>query len=159
SVPAQRFLALRDHYSLMTDMLPVVQELLDVLPKQFGPKLGYMTAIVHGNGFDLENIDAELGFAIELDAGSTVRLPSDRVLAVRELPAIERMATVARHGSFENNCRSYSALGQWLERHDLRLAAPAREVFLVPPSCDDLDSVVVEIQAPVARAAPVPVPG
>ncbi len=155
SVPAQRFLALRKQYSLMSDMLPVVQELLEILPKQFGPKLGYMTAIIHGSSFDLENVDAELGFAIDLDAGDSFRLPSERVLTVRELPAIQTMATVARHGSYENNCRSYGALGAWLEENELSLAAPAREVFLVPPACDDLDSIVVEIQAPVARAAPV----
>ncbi|MEM7588323.1 MAG: hypothetical protein AAF560_33355, partial [Acidobacteriota bacterium] len=120
----------------------------------FGPKLGYMTAMLHGE-FDVENVDIELGFALDSDSASSFALPSEKVLAVRELPAVETMATVARYGTFVNNCRSYGALGGWLEHNGYTLAGVAREVFLQPPLPGREDEVVVEIQVPVEKALPV----
>ena len=150
-VPAQRFLALRETFPIMTDTAGVVGEMLQVLPERFGPKLGYMTAILHNAGYSFENVDIEMGFAVELDGPSSVSLPSERVLAVRELPAVQTMATVARIGSYENNCRSYGALGLWLESNGYAIDGVAREVFLEMPKegCD----FVVEIQMPVKPAA------
>ncbi|MEM8964197.1 MAG: MerR family transcriptional regulator [Acidobacteriota bacterium] len=154
SVPAQRFLSLRETFPGMGDTLGVLGEMLQVLPERFGPKLGYMTAMLHGASFNLENVDIEMGFATDLDTDTSTRLPSDRVLAVRELPAVETMATVARVGSFENNCRSYGSLGLWLEQNGYTFADTAREVFLQLPCPDTGADAVVEIQVPViARPA------
>lgn len=148
-VPAQKFLSMRETFPLMTDTLGIVQEMLQILPDRFGPRLGYMTAILHNPSFDFEDVDIELGFAVEAESGESVRLPSDKVLAVRELPAFETMATVARVGPFENNCRSYAALGSWLETNGYTFAGAAREVFLQPPCAGTEDEIVVEIQVPV----------
>ncbi|MEM9292885.1 MAG: MerR family transcriptional regulator [Acidobacteriota bacterium] len=149
SVPAQKFLAMRETFPLMTDTLGVVQEMLQVLPDRFGPRLGYMTAILHNPSFNFEDVDLELGFAIGAESGESITLPSDRVLEVRDLPAFETMATVARVGPFENNCRSYALLGGWLESNGYTFAGPAREVFLQPPCAGPEEDIVVEIQAPV----------
>lgn len=156
SVPAQRFLAMRETFPIMTDTASVVSEMLQVLPQRFGPKLGYMTAILHNADYSFENVDIEMGFAVDLDIETSVSLPSDRALAVRELPAVEHMATVARLGSFENNCRSYGALGSWLETNSYEIGGVAREVFLEIPKegCD----FVVEIQMPVKPTAPPALP-
>ncbi|MEM6456201.1 MAG: helix-turn-helix domain-containing protein, partial [Acidobacteriota bacterium] len=107
----QHFLSLRETYPSMTDTGEIFREILQILPERFGPRLGYMTAIMHGVQFDTQNIDIELGFAIQSDSVDQVRLPSQRVLSTRELPAVETMATVARVGSTANSCRSYGALG------------------------------------------------
>ncbi|MEM1181791.1 MAG: MerR family transcriptional regulator [Acidobacteriota bacterium] len=150
-VPAQRFLSMRETFPIMTETAAVVGEMMQIVPDRFGPKLGYMTAILHNAGYSFENVDIEMGFAVDMAVESSVRLPSERVLAVRELPAVSTMATVARLGSYENNCRSYGALGRWLETHDYAIDGVAREVFLEMPKegCD----FVVEIQVPIKPAS------
>ena len=156
SVAAQRFLSLRETFPQMTDSADVLGEMLQVLPDRFGPKLGYLTAILHRADYSFENVDIEMGFAVDLEADASVQLPSDRVLAVRELPAVQTMATVARLGSYENNCRSYGALGQWLETSGYAIDGLGREVFLEIPQegCD----FVVEIQVPVKPVGPAALP-
>ncbi|MEM6457468.1 MAG: MerR family transcriptional regulator [Acidobacteriota bacterium] len=154
AVPAQRFIGLRETFAQLTDTLPVVQEMLRVLPGRLGPRLGAMTAMLHGS-FTLENADIEFGFTVLADAddaATRIALPSARQLTMRELPAVETMATVARVGSFENNCRSYGALGRWVERSDYAIDGVAREVFVQPPRPGCEDETVVEIQVPVRRA-------
>ncbi len=158
AVPAQRFLSLRETFPMMTDTLSVVEEMLHLLPERFGPRLGYMTAILHGARFDFEDVDIELGFAADVENSTAVRLPSERVLEVRELPAVETMATVARVGAFENNCRSYGALGAWLEGNGFTFADAAREVFLQFPRPGEQEEIVVEIQVPVERSSPMSLP-
>ncbi|MEO1086171.1 MAG: GyrI-like domain-containing protein, partial [Acidobacteriota bacterium] len=91
-----------------------------------------------------------------IDVETSVSLPSERVLSVRELPAVETMATVARHGSFENNCQSYGALGRWLESHSYVIDGVGREVFLEMPR--EGADFVVEIQVPVKPAGAAPAP-
>ena len=155
-VPAQKFLALRETFPIMTDTLPIVQDMLKILPDRFGPRLGYMTAIMHSSGFRFEDVDLEFGFAIDAESDTSVRLPNDRVLAVRELPAVETMATVARVGPFQNNCLSYAALGGWVESNGYTFAGAGREVFLHPPCTGSEDDIVVEIQVPVHKERSVP---
>jgi effector-binding domain-containing protein len=72
------------------------------------------------------------------------------MLRVHTLPAISTMATVLRIGGFEQNCRSYGAIGMWVEDSGYRIAGPGREVLIQPPRTDYLDEMVTEIQFPVA---------
>jgi effector-binding domain-containing protein len=62
------------------------------------------------------------------------------------------MATVVQVGGFEQNCRSYGAIGLWVEDNGYRLAGPGREVLIQPPRTEQLDEMVTEIQFPVERS-------
>ena len=158
SIPRQTFLSLRQVLPHMTDAFPVVQEMLTVLPERYGPKLGYLTAILHNPEFDFQNVDLEIGFMVEPDMVDSVSLPSERVLETRELPAEESMATVIRLGRPENSCASYFDLGGWLDTHRYQFSGAGREVFLQPPFPGKEDEMVVEIQFPVTRDAAIPLP-
>jgi hypothetical protein len=48
--------------------------------------------------FEVDRIDVEVGFVLQADLQSEVRLASGEPLSVRELPAVERMATCVRIG-------------------------------------------------------------
>ena len=56
--------------------------------------LAPLTAILHQDLFEDQNIDPEIGFVIAEAYESEIVLPSERVMAVGVLPAVETMVTV-----------------------------------------------------------------
>ncbi|MEL7061581.1 MAG: MerR family transcriptional regulator [Acidobacteriota bacterium] len=152
SVPAQSFLGLRTTFPLMSEIRPIVEEMLAVVPGRLGPRVGHLTAVLHDAAFDFENVDVEFGFALtagvpDLDA---MRLPSGRILEPRELPAAPTMATAAQVTTLEGKCLSYAEIGRWIEDHGYTFAGAGREVFLQPPAPGTCD-LVVELQFPIVE--------
>jgi effector-binding domain-containing protein len=74
-------------------------------------------------------------------------------LSVRELPAVERMATCVRIGLPERAHLITGKIGVFLEANGYGLGGPSREVFLQPPRADRMEESVVEMQFPVAVIA------
>ncbi|HKQ12206.1 MAG TPA: GyrI-like domain-containing protein, partial [Steroidobacteraceae bacterium] len=101
--------------------------------------------------FELDRIDVEAGFVVEDAVPGDLRLASGEPLRVRELPAVERMATCVRIGLPERAHLITGKVGVFLEANGYSLAGPSREVFLQPPRPDRMEESVVEMQFPVAK--------
>jgi effector-binding domain-containing protein len=128
----------------------IMEELLHVLPARLGQEtLGFFTTVIHSETLESDQIDIELGVILEAADDLRVTLPSQRTLMVQILPAVALMATVVRMGGFEKNCQSYGAIGMWVEENGYQIAGPGREVLIQPPTSDNLDEMVTEIQFPV----------
>ena len=75
-----------------------------------------MTAIAHAQEFEVDRIDVEAGFVLQGEPPqSPVRLASGEPLSVRELPAVERMATCVRIGLPERAHLITAKIGVFLE--------------------------------------------
>lgn len=153
SVPAQPFLSFRETFAGVPEAEGAVVELTQTVPRRFGRRLGHLTALLHSEAFELEQMDVEFGYVLDHPVHETLTLPSGRVLTPSELPAIETAACSVRVGSFEKCYLNYGALGAWVEANRYELLTPHREVMMAPPAPPDEDRAVVEIQMPIRTQA------
>jgi DNA-binding transcriptional MerR regulator len=149
-VPAQRYLSLREVLPNADAALGIMRELVQWLPARVGAEtLEHFATVIHSETLESDRLDIELGAILSGARPVAATSLNDRVLRVQTLPAIATMATVVRVGGFEQNCRSYGAIGLWVEDNGYRIAGPGREVLIQPPRADSLDDMVTEIQFPV----------
>lgn len=152
SEPAQRLLSVRrvvPSFIAARDLIRELSESLRSLKAQ--GMLGRLTAIAHAQEFELDRLDVEVGFVVDGEPRDDMRLSSGETLSVRELPAVERMATCVRIGLPERAHMITSKIGVFLEANHYSLAGPSREVFLQPPRLDRMEESIVEMQFPVSR--------
>lgn len=77
---------------------------------------------------------------------------------VKELPAVDSMASVVHKGPFLTIGEAYDALNQWVGSNGYRVTGPAREVLIHVAQCDDpatrqvQPDTVVEVQMPIEAA-------
>ena len=152
SVPSTKFLALREVCPVLDDGRRLAQEMFKLLPSRVGKKaLGYFTAIVYSEMYQLEDIDIQFGFQLEQDVSEDLVIPlsTGAEMTVSDLPAEDYMLTVTRVGNPQLGHGSYSALGMWAEANGYQFSGNVREVFInfVPP--ERIDETVTEIQFPV----------
>ena len=76
-------------------------------------------------------------------------LSDGRALTMRQIEAIDKVATVIEDGHNESWAGSYGQLGHWLETNAHEIVLPTREVFLTRP--DDPTGWQIEIQFPVQK--------
>jgi DNA-binding transcriptional MerR regulator/effector-binding domain-containing protein len=114
--------------------------------------LGSLIAIAHAQEFELESIDVELGFILQRDLDTSLALANGATLTVRNLPAVERIATCVRVGLPEHAHLITAKIGRFVEANGYRLAGPSREVFLQPPRLERMEDSVVEMQFPIEKA-------
>lgn len=154
-VPAQSFLSLREVLPGPDAALGIMKELVQTLPRRLDrERLGHFMTVVHSETLESDQLDIELGAAVLNADDLTLRLPGERILRVRPLPAIATMATVIRVGGFEQSCGCYGAIGVWVEDNGYRINGPGREVLIQPPRTAQGDEMVTEIQFPVERDHP-----
>ena len=150
SEPAQQLLSTRRVVPSFTAARELIRELSEsVRVLKSKGVLGRLTAIAHAPEFEVDRIDIEVGFVLQADLQSEVRLASGEPLSVRELPAVERMAACVRIGLPERAHLITGKIGVFLEANGYGLAGPSREVFLQPPRLDHMEESVVEMQFPV----------
>ena len=151
SEPAQLLLSVRRVVPSFAAARELIRELSES-SRQLKAKatLGRLTAIAHAQEFEVDRIDVEMGFVVEKDPHVEIRLASGEQLQVREVPAVERMATCVRIGLPERAHLITGKIGAFLEANGYDLAGPSREVFLQPPRLDRMEESVVEMQFPVA---------
>lgn len=150
SEPAQQLLSTRRVVPSFAAARELIRELGEsVRALKSKGLLGRLTAIAHAQEFEVDRIDVEVGFVLQADLQSEVRLASGEPLSVRELPAVERMATCVRIGLPERAHLITGKIGVFLEANGYGLAGPSREVFLQPPRLDRMEESVVEMQFPV----------
>jgi DNA-binding transcriptional MerR regulator len=154
SEPAQRLLSVRrivPSFVAARDLIRELSESLRALKAK--GVLGRLTALAHAQEFELDLIDVEVGFIVEGTLPDGLRLASGEPLSVREVPAVERMATCVRIGLPERAHLITAKIGVFLEANGYTLAGPSREVFLQPPRPDRMEESVVEMQFPIAKLA------
>jgi DNA-binding transcriptional MerR regulator len=93
--------------------------------------------------------------ASDLDAEAAVpiadTLPAHDRVIVRELPAIETVASVVHHGSYSSISQAYYALQSWAATNEYRTVAPERTIYVRGGNDPQDESYITEILFPVER--------
>jgi effector-binding domain-containing protein len=80
--------------------------------------------LFHDEEYCDEHADVEVAIPL------TKRVPSTDRIAVKEMPAVVRMACVIYVGSYDPLIDALNTVVLWLEKNDLRASGPFREVYL-----------------------------
>jgi DNA-binding transcriptional MerR regulator len=153
-VAAAPFLSLRQHCSDMGEAV----HLLELVVRQGAGQIkarhkDQLTVVAHSD-FEDEALDLEIGFTLTTPVNAAVTLPGDLRMSLRELEAVEEMASIVRTGPGYQSHLAYGAIGIWMEANDYRIDGQCREVFLEMPFVDPTKTdTVMEIQFPVVKAA------
>jgi len=152
--PEHRYLSLRTRHDSFASAVSMALELFHDIPPQVGRGvLGTFMGVSHSSEFEPDDLDIELGFALESEPA---RLPTlrGRTLGLRTLPAHERVATCVRIGSPVDAHLTTARIARYLEATGYRLAGPSREIFLQPPREGRIEHAVVEMAFPVQLEHP-----
>lgn len=150
SEPAHQLLSLRRTVASFSAARELIAELRNHA-RECLPSASSMTivAIAHSPHFEAEEIDVEFGCL--LDGLPAARQRDHPVLRVRELEAVEEMATCVRVGLPEDAHLVTARIGRFLEASGYGLAGPSREMFLQAPILERMQEAVVEMQFPIRR--------
>jgi DNA-binding transcriptional MerR regulator len=152
TLPVQPYLSLREVLDGTDAALNIMRLLVAELPPYIASHTpGHFATVVHSDTLESDRLDIELGVMLGSPHDLTVTLAEKHILRTSHLPAVDMMATVLQVGGFEHNCRSYGAIGMWIEDNGYSIAGPGREVLIRPPRGDLIDEMVTEIQFPVER--------
>jgi effector-binding domain-containing protein len=102
--------------------------------------------IYYDAGYREKDTDVEAAVPVSTD------LPGDEQVQVRELPAVDAVASVIHKGSYEAIHTAYAALMAWIEENGYRIVGPNREIYLRGPGQGEPDTYVTELQIPVEKA-------
>ena len=151
SVPEQPFLSYRNTFK-GEELLPFYQSIVHRVPRLAGrQKLSHFTTLMHWDSFDMENMDAELGYFISKPSNLRIELSEDLILTERKLPAVAEMASVILVGGPERYPAGHEAVARWCEENGYDVNKPERYIFLEMPADGNPDDTVIELQFPVER--------
>ncbi len=152
SIPAQLFLSIRAMIPSPEEMLQLVQHVQRVLPSRVDPRvLGPFTGVVYTDGFTLRNNDVEFGYLLKKPVEGPIALSEEYVLCMRELPAVQTMATAVQTGGPDLVFVALGSIGQWIEANGYRMAGPYREIGVELPSSGPFDDMIIEVHMPIER--------
>jgi hypothetical protein len=117
--------------------------------------LGQVAFVIHSRMYDPDALDFEVGYALTGNPGKSITavpISEERTLTLRDLPAVESMATLVHAGRLSDIHRSYGLLGAWAEQQRWQIVGPGRQVLLQLPEPDQ-DDAVIELQLPVSKTA------
>jgi DNA-binding transcriptional MerR regulator len=107
---------------------------------------GPPVALYHDTEFVEKGPDVEVAFPVTRD------IPETGGVVMRELSAVETMASVIMPGPYENFPEAYGAIMEWAAANQVEIAGPSREVYLRgPESTQNPAEYVTEIQFPVRK--------
>jgi DNA-binding transcriptional MerR regulator len=158
AIPPLRYLALREVFPDVASVRRLVIQVTALVPHKMPAScLGQIAFVIHSRMYDPDALDFEVGYLLTGSSGNTGKSPAaiqiseERVLTVRDLPAVETMATLAHTGSINDIHRSYGLLGTWVEQQQWQIVGQGRQVMLQLPQ-PDRDDAVIELQLPVSKA-------
>ena len=155
TVPAQRYLALRDVFADVAAVRRLVERIVDLAPTKLPPSsLGHVALVMHSSLLDSDAFDIEVGYLLIGNTGkgpTAIQVSEERSLTVRDLPAVEAMATLVHAGHLSDTHRTYGLLGAWVEQQQWRIAGQGRQILLQLPQRQQ-DEAVIELQLPVRKA-------
>jgi DNA-binding transcriptional MerR regulator len=150
SIPAQRFFSVRAILPSPEELLHLLHLLQQVLPSRIDQRtLGPLAGVVYTDGFTLRNNDVELGYLLKKPVPDPVMLAGAYELQMRELPAVQTMATAVQMGSPDLVFTALGRIGHWIEVNGYRIAGPYREIGLDLPRSGRFDEMVIEVQMPI----------
>ena len=153
-VPAAAFLSIRQHCADMGEAVRLLELVVRNGAGQIKAQYKDDLIVVAHSDFEDEALDLEIGFTLTMPVNATVTLPGDLTMSLRELEAVDEMASIVRTGPGYQSHLAYGAIGIWMEANDYRIDGLCREVFLELPFIDPTKTdTVMEIQFPVAKAA------
>lgn len=159
TIPPQRYLALREVFPDVAAVRRMVVRMTALVPHKMPmSSLGQIAFVIHSRMFDPDALDFEVGYLLTGSPGNTGRVPAavqlseERVLTVRDLPAVEAMATLVHAGRITDTHRSYGFLGTWVEQQQWQIVGQGRQILLQLPQPDQ-DDAVIELQLPVSKTA------
>jgi DNA-binding transcriptional MerR regulator/effector-binding domain-containing protein len=149
--PARRLLSMRRTVASFAEARGLIgalrEQSRDLLPRSHGCPL---VAVAHSTQFETDDIDVEFGWSL---GNLQPKVPKTSVLALSELPAVDRMAVCVRVGLPEDAHLATAKIGYFLAAVGETLCGPSREVFLKLPPSERMSEAVVEMQFPVCAAA------
>lgn len=155
SIPAQQYLALREVLPGIRARRQLVHSISTVISSlMVSQGLGHIAIVTHSPVYDPEALDVEIGLLLTGKAPSSIRLSEERILTLRELPAVDTMATFAYEGRISDLHRGHSTLGTWVEQNNWHISGVGREILIQPPESEIEENVLVEVQFPVTRGGP-----
>jgi DNA-binding transcriptional MerR regulator len=108
-------------------------------------------AIYHNTEYVERDIDMELGTPIDRQTLNAAPVPPG--ITVRELPAVETMASVVHKGDIWGIGQAMVALYSWIGSHGYASAGPYRELHLfwreLEIETERFQNIVVEMQIPI----------
>ncbi|GFZ31482.1 MerR family transcriptional regulator [Clostridium zeae] len=89
--------------------------------------------------WEIEVVEPVTKFAAESD-----------FVKVYELPAVDKMACVVHHGSFNTIGETYKAINQWIEENNYKISGPVREIYHKGEwATSNPDEYITELQFPL----------
>jgi DNA-binding transcriptional MerR regulator len=154
SEPARSFLAARQTFADMDEVVRALRLVVARGKSELRSNVRQKLVVVAHSDFEDEALELELGFILAKPVNTRIDLADGVTMMIRELEAVDTLASVVRAGPSDQTHLAYGALGIWMEANDFQIAGPCREVFLELPFVDPAsDHVVMEIQFPVTKAA------
>jgi DNA-binding transcriptional MerR regulator len=146
------------HVASVRKVVPTVQDMVDfsfamgdVLAAQHVPLAGPWLHVYYQDDYREADLDVETVVPISDAAPVTgLQLPDGTPISVRELPAVETMASTIHQGAWTLLDHAYAAIGAWIEHNGYQPCGPSREIFLQEDG--DPTTYVTEIQFPVTHA-------
>ena len=153
TIPAHRYLALREVLPDVDAIRYLVEQIVALVPTKVSPSsLGQIAFVIHSPMFDPAAFDFEVGYLLTGKAPSSVRMSEDRELTLRELPAVETMATLVHAGHINDTHRSYGLLGTWIEQQHWQIMGQGRQILMQQPQPKQGDAII-ELQLPILKPA------
>lgn len=153
AIPPQRYLALREVFADVAAVRRLVVQMTALVPhKMSSSSLGQVAFVIHSRMFDPDALDFEVGYLLTGKSPAAIQLSEERALTVRDLPAVEMMATLIHSGRLSDIHRSYGLLGTWVEQQQWQIVGQGRQVLLQLPQSGQ-DDAVIELQLPVSKAS------
>ncbi len=152
AVPPLRVASVRDVIPSFGQQQALWVELEAYLREHGIRPVGACLTIYHDPEYRERDVDAEACEPVDPSVcGGNGRVK------IHDLPAIERMASLVHHGSFETLNQAYSVFMTWIQTNRYRIVGPNRELYLQAASTleetqQDDPSYVTEIQVPVEKA-------
>jgi effector-binding domain-containing protein len=148
-VPAIRVASIRNTIPTYSQQAHLWGELEAPLKQHKIQPKGPCFTLYHDTEYRERDVDAEVCEPVETAARG------NGPVTTRDLPAVEKMASVVHHGSFSTIGQAYTTLLKWIEDNGYRIIGPNREVCLhiatEGPVRQDDPSYVIEIQFPVQK--------
>jgi DNA-binding transcriptional MerR regulator len=152
SIPAQLFLSIRAIIPSPEEMLQHVEQVQRAIPPRVDQRvLGPFAGVVYTDGFTLRNNDVEFGYLLKKPVEDPIALSEKYVLRMRELPAVQTMATAVQTGGPDLVFVALGRIGHWIEANGYRIAGPYREIGVELPGSGIFDEMIVEVHMPIER--------
>ena len=149
------FFSIREEGPLVDTFFALLKEMRLALPAGKPPRsFGHLAVVLHSPIFEQAQSDIELGFFLKqsedvpLSLTSGQPLPSGRSVTIRDLPAVETMASIVCKG-WDAGAVGYLALGKWIAANDFQIVGPGREILFEMRPPELITQGMLEIQLPV----------